>query len=265
DKILNFLPFQSLVSPSNRYLIADYRLALSPSSNVLIACSDLATGKKLIGDESVLSVGITHFRSREDELLADLPSAAKEAKSIARFYKLSHPLIEGLASRSGVLSGMSNASVVHFASHFIPNPFSPLRSRLLLAKESQSTQDGVSVNSELASSEISQLKLNSVRLVVLSACQTGVERYYRGEGASSIARAFITAGVPVVVASLWPVDSDATAELMIRFHRFRKQNGLASVEALRSAQRSMVDDQDLHYSHPYYWASFNLIGGVAEY
>jgi CHAT domain-containing protein len=163
------------------------------------------------------------------------------------------------------MNGMPEANVVHFASHFIRDPISPRRSRLLLAKEGQSSQTEFLVNAELTSSEISGLRLKKVKLAVLSACQTGVERYYRGEGASSIARAFITAGVPLVVASLWPVDSEATAELMTRFHRFRKRDGLASIEALRQAQRSMLDEPHSSQTHPYYWAAFNLNGGYAEY
>ena len=265
DKILCFLPFQSLVSPTNKYLISDYELELSPSSSILIACSDLARQKKQTGEESVLSVGISRFGSRQGDDVADLPDAPKEAKSIAEFYKISEPLIEGLASKSAVIEGMTKVNVVHFASHFLRDPFSPVRSRLLLARENQSNQSGNWVNASLASSEISRLNLSTVRLAVLSACQTGVERYYRGEGASSIARAFMAAGVPLVVASLWPVDSDATAELMIRFHRFRKRDGLASIAALRQAQRSILDDQDSPHKHPYYWAAFNLIGGYAEY
>lgn len=265
DKILSFLPFQGLVSPANKYLIEDFSLALSPSSSILITCSDMAREKGQIDAESLLSVGITHFASREDEYLADLPSASREAQAIANLYKPSHPLLEEHATKSAVMNEIASANVIHFASHFIRDPFSSMRSKLLLAKENQNTQNGLLVNDDLASSEVCRLKLPGVRLAVLSACQTGVERYYRGEGTSSIARAFIMAGVPLVVASLWPVESDATAELMVRFHRFRKRNGFSSIEALRQAQLSMLNDPNSLYRHPYYWASFNLIGGYAEY
>jgi CHAT domain-containing protein len=265
DKILSLLPFHCLVSPANKYFIEDYALASSPSSSVLITCSDLAREKGRIDEERVLSVGITHFASSEEDNLADLPSAAKEAKSIAGLYKLSPPLLEEYATKSAVMNEISSANVIHFASHFVRNPFSPMRSRLVLDKGQQSAPDRLPMNGDLASSEICRLRLTAARLAVLSACQTGVERYYRGEGTTSIARAFITAGVPLVVASLWPVDSDATAELMIRFHRARKRAGVSSIEALRQAQLSMLNNSNIPYRHPYYWAAFNPIGGYADY
>jgi CHAT domain-containing protein len=66
------------------------------------------------------------------------------------------------------------------------------------------------------------------------------------------------------VSSLWPVESDATAELMIGFHRYRKGEGLSSVEALRRAQLDMLHGARQLYRAPYYWAAFTLTGGYAE-
>jgi CHAT domain-containing protein len=100
---------------------------------------------------------------------------------------------------------------------------------------------------------------------VLSACQSGAERYYSGEGMISISRSFIAKGVPLVVASLWPVDSNATAELMISFHKGRKASHLSTAEALSLAQREMLGNPENPYRQPYYWASFILIGGYARF
>jgi CHAT domain-containing protein len=69
----------------------------------------------------------------------------------------------------------------------------------------------------------------------------------------------------MVMASLWSVDSDATAKLMIKFHEYRKRDGLSTIEALRRAQIDMLSGSVARYHHPYYWASFNLIGGYAEF
>jgi len=100
-------------------------------------------------------------------------------------------------------------------------------------------------------------------LVVLSACQTGIERQYRGEGAVGAARPFFIAGVPTVVASLWPVDSDASADLMVKFHQHRR-DGLRVTEALQQAQLELVRGTDVRYQHPYYWAPFLTIGGITN-
>jgi CHAT domain-containing protein len=100
---------------------------------------------------------------------------------------------------------------------------------------------------------------------VLSACRSGVERYYKGEGMIGMSRAFLAAGVPLVSASLWPVDSEATSRLMILFHKHRKTDGLSTAEALRRAQLEMSKDPSQQFRHPSNWASFILIGGYADF
>jgi CHAT domain-containing protein len=81
----------------------------------------------------------------------------------------------------------------------------------------------------------------------------------------SISRPFIAIGVPLVVASLWPVDSAATEALMVSFHKHRKQDGLSTAEALRRAQTDMLTHTEGRYRQPYYWASFITIGGYTRF
>jgi CHAT domain-containing protein len=140
-----------------------------------------------------------------------------------------------------------------------------MRSKLVLARESASGAKDGQAGGTLEPWEVYQMELPLTRLVVLSGCQTGIERQYNGEGPISFARAFIAAGVPLMVASLWTVDSDASAELMISFHRYRKRDSLPTAEALRRAQLDMLESQDPRYHRPYYWASFITIGGYAEF
>ena len=109
------------------------------------------------------------------------------------------------------------------------------------------------------------MKFNRTRLVVLSACQTGIERVYQGEGAIGLARPFIASGVPVVVGSLWPVESESTADLMISFHKQRKQNHVSTVEALRGAQLEILHQQQPGSPKNYGWAAFIAIGGYAAF
>jgi CHAT domain-containing protein len=102
------------------------------------------------------------------------------------------------------------------------------------------------------------MKLPRTKLVILSACQTGLGHYYRGEGIVSLVRPFLALKVPTVVASLYSVDSQATAALMIDFHRLRKKKNLGAGDALRTAQRNMIADAT--FRHPFYWASFIAVG-----
>ncbi|HEY9282859.1 MAG TPA: CHAT domain-containing protein, partial [Pyrinomonadaceae bacterium] len=184
------------------------------------------------------------------------------------------PLTGDSASRAAVMSRMAGADVIHLALHSALDEEVPLRSKLLLAaspRESSAAPRAAATSADppaesaLYAYDVYNLKLPQARLVVLSACQTGAERYYGGEGMSSLARPFIAAGVPLVVATLWPVDSDATAELMIRFHGYRARGKLPTAAALARAQTDLIRGPEERLRHPYYWAAFTLVGGHAEF
>lgn len=80
----------------------------------------------------------------------------------------------------------------------------------------------------------------------------------RGEGLMGLTRGFLYAGVPRVVASLWPVQDKASRELMTRFYRAMWRDGQSPAAALRQAQRSMR--RDPRYRNPFFWAGFVLQG-----
>jgi CHAT domain-containing protein len=105
--------------------------------------------------------------------------------------------------------------------------------------------------------------LPKAKLVVLSACETGFERYDKSEGAIGIARTFLALGAPLVVASEWKVDSEPTKDLMIAFHRNRREKKLTTAESLRQAQLETLSRAETR--SPFYWAAFSLFGGYANY
>jgi CHAT domain-containing protein len=97
-------------------------------------------------------------------------------------------------------------------------------------------------------------------MVVLSACETGTGKYYKGEGMMSLARAFLQSGSPSVVTSLWRVDDRSTGEIMQGFYK-NLMAGNAKGEAIRAAKLDYLAEKEsetLH--HPYYWAPFIQIG-----
>src|SRR5690349_4946585 len=156
---------------------------------------------------------------------------------------------------------MRDVDVLHLASHYIPEPASPMMSRVILAGNGNASNREQSESSVLHAYDVYLLKPLRVRLAVLAGCRTAVEGYVNGEGAIGLGRPFNAAGVPLVVASLWPVDSLATTDLMIDFHRLRKQKSLSSAQALQAAQVQMLQNGNPSYRSPYYWASFSLTGG----
>ena len=254
DKSLFQLPFSSLISPkTNKYLIEDYALLSAPSATVFINETEISRQKSAAQGETVLSIGNPAFSNKEYIELKDLPSARREAEEIAPLYDSPRVFVDEEAVKQQIVNNLDEADVVHFAGHYVPNSTSPSLSKLLLAK------------GDLTVEEIMEKKLSRPRLVVLSACETGVEKFYNGEGMIGAARAFLASDIPLVVASQWSVDSAPTAELMINFHRYRKQQGLPTIAALRQAQIDMLDGEDTRFRQPYYWAGFLPIGGFANY
>ena len=267
DKILNFVPFAALVSPSSKkFLIQDYRLCIAPSSSVFVYLTDAADRKVGKFEEKLLSVGNPNFDRQRFDSLQDLPASVGEAREVARSYQNPKLLVRDDARESTIRSEIETADVGHFAMHYVINEQSEMLSGFPLTPEDNDASSEAGVNGFLQAHEIYRLNLRRMRLVVLSACSTGIERQYRGEGAVGAVRSFLMRGVPTAVASLWPVDSDATAELMVSFHKNRRQQSEPVVQALRDAQIGMLTATDKPTQHhPYYWAPFVVIGGLSSY
>ena len=105
--------------------------------------------------------------------------------------------------------------------------------------------------------DVYELEL-SADLVVLSGCQTALGKELGGEGLVGLTRGFMYAGARSVVASLWQVDDESTAELMKRFYRAMLKEGRRPADALRTAQLEL--SRHPRWSEPFYWAGFVLQG-----
>jgi len=157
------------------------------------------------------------------------------------------------ASRSNFLKqDLKQYAMVHLATHGILNGQNPELSGLVfsLVDEHGNPEDGF-----LRLSDIYNLNL-PVKMVVLSACRTGVGAPVKGEGLIGLTRGFMHAGAERVVASLWKVDDAATAALMKSFYGYMLKQNLPAAEALRRAQ---LDNMAIR-PEPFYWAGFVLQG-----
>jgi CHAT domain-containing protein len=264
DKALNRLPFASLISPdTGKYLIEEQAILTSPSANMFLVASDRAWQKEAVQTERLLSVGNPWFDKAMFGDLKDLPWAAKQASEISAFYQNSTVFLEKNARELDVRTEIEKSDVAHFATHYVADERSPMLSAIPLAGEknpASKENDGV-----LQTFEFYNMNLSRLRLVVLSACQTGIERYYKGEGAIGLARPFQSAGIPLVMASLWPVESYPTKELMIAFHKHRKSDRLSTAQALRQAQLDMIRSGSTEFRNPYHWAAYTVVGGHANF
>jgi CHAT domain-containing protein len=253
DKALHRLPFAALLDAAGNYLAQSYVLTSVPSASTLIYCLDQARRKNAVADEKLLAVGNPQFSRNHFPNLPTLPDAEREARDSAAFYAHPAVLTGPDATKARTLAELSNCDVAHFSTHCLVKEKTPWLAALVLAQASEDPDDEL-----LRLNEFNKIGLLRARLVILSACQSALGQYYRGEGIVSLVRPFLARSVPSVVASLWPVDSQATATLMIDFHKARRQNGRPAADALRAAQMQMI--QSASYNHPYYWAPFVVVG-----
>jgi CHAT domain-containing protein len=192
--------------------------------------------------------------------LSILNYAQQEAETIARLFN-TNALIGKAATESVVREQSNRANILHIAAHGEYNQFNPLFSTLHLASDAQN--DG-----RLEVHEVYELDLTAkTNLVVLSACQTQIgslrnnaeseeeAALSRGDDVVALSRAFLYAGTPTIITSLWNVDDEVTGLLMERFYTHLKA-GMDKAEALQQAQKEVRSQSP----HPYYWAAFSLIG-----
>ncbi|TAJ97533.1 CHAT domain-containing protein, partial [bacterium] len=139
-----------------------------------------------------------------------------------------------------------NYDILHFAVHGELNQEDPLSSALLLAA-------GGKGDGKLRASEIFSLNLKA-DTVVLSACETGLGKITNGDEIIGLTRAFIYAGTPSVITTLWKIDDRASYELMREFYTNLKTKKKA--EALRQAQLKIMKE----FPHPFFWAAYELSG-----
>ncbi|MCA1615782.1 MAG: CHAT domain-containing protein [Acidobacteria bacterium] len=192
---------------------------------------------------------------------ARLPASRDEAEAIMSVVPAGAGLkITGFdATRAAALNPeLARYRVVHFATHGFFDEREPELSCVVfsLVDERGEGRDGY-----LRLRDIYNLNL-PVELVVLSACETGRGRDVRGEGLVGLTRGFMYAGAGGVVASLWKVDDEATAELMRHFYGGLLREDLSPAAALRAARIKVWRER--RWSAPYYWAAFVLQGEPGE-
>jgi CHAT domain-containing protein len=194
-------------------------------------------------------------RVARDERLPSLPGAEHEAEEVARLYARSELLTGSGATKAAFLERLPESRIVHFAGHG-ESADAPWSARLLFAPDPSRGDSGA-----LHLHELWGRSLPRTRLVVLAACHTAAGAVSPAEGALSLARPFLAAGVPSVVGSLWAIDDVVSRRFFVAFHRALLQGG-EPLEALRQTQLALLHEVDPVLSHPASWAGFVAAGGL---
>ena len=257
DGDLQQVPFAALEDPAtHRFFVEEHALLLSPSASFFVAglAHSRELGRQPLG--AALLVGNPSASPASD--LRALPAAETEVIAASAFYSRHTVLTGRSATKESFLNEAAESDVVHFGGHAILNGEFPLMSRLVFAPTG-GIDDGPT---PLFVREMAGVRLPHTRLVVLAACSTGAGTVSRGEGVVSVARPFLAAGVPIVVASQWDVDNQATEALFVAFHRAFAVHPDA-VAALRAAQLSLLKGSNPLFTAPRHWSAFVALGTSA--
>jgi CHAT domain-containing protein len=237
---LHKIPFAALTD-GKTYLVEKYSHSVVPSLTVV----DYMLKKRNPNQNKFLAF------ANPDADYAVLRFAEQEVQEISKLYTNKEIYLKSDATEAMTKKRSDYADIVHFASHGEFNDMQPMQSGLVLSKDTEN--DGY-----LQVHEIFGLNLKNSNIVILSACDTALSKVYSGDDLVGLTRAFIYAGTPTILATLWSVDDQSTYILMKDFYEYWHNKGLNKIEALRRAQNSLKSISD--YSHPFYWAPFIIIG-----
>ena len=249
--LLSYVPFAALTR--------DRTVAYVPSGTTY----RLLREEEALRGEGVLALGDPDYETKIDERalavnrgaagkLVRLPATRDEALAVG-----TTTLLGADATEAGLRKALAERKrwrAVHLACHGLVNTERPALSSLAITAAGD--DDGF-----LTCLDVFRMKVPA-DLVVLSACETGKGKVVKGEGIVGLTRAFMFAGSPRVLCSLWKVDDAATAALMTKFYDLWNpktgSKGMGTAEALRAAQEHVRSQEK--WKHPYYWAAWVLWG-----
>jgi CHAT domain-containing protein/tetratricopeptide (TPR) repeat protein len=251
DRDLNRVPFSALLNvKTGMYLIETHDITIAPSAATFLHLRDRAPPTD--GEPSVLVVAGPP--SAPISGLRRLERVQEECRRISALYPRSLVLSGDRATRTSFRDFAPSYSIIHFAGHAVANLTRPALSMLVLTPDERTGDSGY-----LYSHEFSAVNFGGVQLVVLGACSTAAGRTSASEGMLGLARSFLSAGVPAIVASLWPVEDELTSRLMPPLHE-RLHAGDAPSQALRLAQLELLHSPEGIRLAPPLWAAFQLYG-----
>ncbi|HEY8690190.1 MAG TPA: CHAT domain-containing tetratricopeptide repeat protein, partial [Chitinophagaceae bacterium] len=263
--------YDLLINPAKDAIANKKRIAIVPSGLLCFVPfqslgTKSATGMNYFGDEKqVFYVNkITTVTNGRNESLKDLKivavgnadnslaNAEVEVKTLKQNFPTAMVYVGNEATKQKVLNTQGEYNILHLATHGILDYANAENSYLVFAPDKITGDDG-----KLKINDIYRIKnFDRFRMVTLSACETSVVQNITDGWPISTASAFIEAGVPTVIATLWKVDDKATSILVEKFYANMKT--MDKVAALQNAQQFLRSQKG--YDDPNYWAPFQLVG-----
>lgn len=274
DGILTYLPFEILLTAdptlmSNYkdlpYLLRDYSVrGLFLASQLKPRVESKEFQYQYLGFAPSYSVGQRNESIPERSVplqLKPLNFNVEEVTEAASFFN--GKVFLGNTATEGIFKSESNhGRVIHLSMHGFADDDQPSFSGLAFSKVDTLAYNGPGNDGFLFLHELYNVSLRA-DLAVLSACETGLGKYQRGEGILSLGKAFRYAGCENIVMSLWKVNDRSTADIMKAFFT-NLSNGMNKDEALKQAKLTFLgNSRNKYFTHPYYWSAFVLTGDTA--
>lgn len=241
------LPFHALYDGSH-FLVEHYQINYLPASTLLTHLDTLQSERARRFDSARGATApplVLGFSGH-----GQLPRVRQEAQTVTALLD-GRCYLESEATITHLIELAPGSPVIHIATHGHSRLDAPNFSSIRLADGQLNAIDAFSLN------------LRECELVTLSGCETGLSMSGGGDEQLGLGRAFLATGTASLVMSLWPVEDNATNELMQLFYE-GLLNGESKGEALRVAQCSLLRRTDPAYSHPYFWAAFRLVGDTGR-
>lgn len=258
DGLLHLVPFEALTDEDGRFLVQSKVVSYLPAAALLDVPSRRTLEKPLllaVGGAAYVGTATPDivFRAALSSWSV-LPQSRREIQEVAQLAGRDSTVLEGAQATEGALKAMplERFSAIHLAVHSTVDRQFPRRSALVLPHRPGEREDGY-----LQASEVLSLPL-AAELVTLSSCEGAVGHAEGVAGVDSLVQSFLLAGARTVVASVWPAEDAATAELMKHFYT-NLRNGHDKATALAMAKREILTLYGPDTS-PLYWAGFKLHG-----
>jgi CHAT domain-containing protein/tetratricopeptide (TPR) repeat protein len=250
DESLSGLPIEALVDETGTFLGDAFIISKSPGIGFL---ESMRENHSFVKDSPALIVGPPALMA-SDPTLQSIPDATAEARDLASVLSNSQLLIGPDATLPALQFRLPRVEILHFAGHALSYEQS---SGLLLATPVNSGSTAKRTATLLSTSSLDLKDTNDLQLVVLAACSTGITARGTKLSPDNLVLPFIASGVPHVVATLWDVNSGATATLIRSFYR-HLLTGNSVADSLQRAKTELRRNPLM--SHPYYWAGFTAFG-----
>jgi CHAT domain-containing protein len=236
DRSAYNLSMEALTSPAGWYFGEKYPVAYSPGTRMEQA---LRISPSLGLDAELLLLDASHTSGS-----TYLPGMEAQRNLISHLFPRTHIVDSSTTRWNETHSLLALNQIFHYIGHG--------------RRDGSGTSLVLNAKDSLRATDIDPRLFARSQLVVLAACSTAIGRESGLLDTNSLVRAFLTAGVPSVVASHWDVDSASTSRLMINFYQ-NIAAGQSIVQAIYLARKEILIDRP----HPYYWASFSLTGRLS--